>query len=86
MVGCPFSILNCVVSTIISNQQHRYGLNAVLDDTLTQYMALGKIYPGLKLRVVGAKVSLLNSFLFIPFFNISVISLLSHWLDIAYWQ
>ncbi len=43
----------------------RYGLNAVLDEALTQSMALGKIYPGLKLRVVGAKVSLPCFFYFV---------------------
>lgn len=35
-----------------------YSVNAHLDDTLTQHMALGKIYPGLKLRVLGARVPL----------------------------
>jgi breast cancer 2 susceptibility protein len=33
-----------------------YSINAVLDEALTQHMALGKIYPGLKIRVIGARV------------------------------
>lgn len=33
-----------------------YSINAILDEALTQHMALGKIYPGLKLRVIGARV------------------------------
>lgn len=32
-----------------------YGINARLDPKLTQLMALGKIFPGQKLRILGAK-------------------------------
>lgn len=34
-----------------------YSINAILDEALTQHMALGKIYPGLKLRVIGARLN-----------------------------
>jgi len=44
-----------------------YSVHAVLDEPLTQHMALGKIYPGLKLRIVGARVcTMSNSSLTFP--------------------